>query len=144
MAYCHVGLYAEFFEKAVHGDVGRKHSRLGKLGLLYGGFAFGQVFLALARLAPDGVCQAHAYHFLQYNVRFVEGCLHHLVLGRKVPHHIHVLRALAGEQQAHFGFIGACFKGVNAFQLKIKRRGGPGLVLGVFSQKVRFLHQVLG
>ena len=143
VAYGHVGLYAEFLEQAVHRYVGGHHGRLGQLGLLDGGFALGQLFLALAGLAPDGVGQAHAYHFLQDHVGLVEGFLHDVVLGGQVPHHVHVLGALPGEQQPDLRVVLAGLEGVNAFQLEIERRRGPGFILGVPGQEVYLLRQVL-
>ena len=144
VAYGHVGLYAEFFEQAVHRYVRGHHGRLGQLGLLYGGLAPGQFFLALAGLAPDGFGEADADHLLEDHVGLVEGLLHHLVLGGEVTHHVHVLRALAGEQQAHLGLVGPGLESVNALQLEVEREFGPGLGLGVLDHELHFVRQVLG
>ncbi len=144
VAYGHVGLNAEFFEQAVHRYVRGHHGRLGQLGLLYGGLALGQFFLALAGLAPDGFGQLDADHLLEDHVGLVEGFLHHLILGGEVAHHIHVLRALAGEQQAHLGLVGAGLESVNALQLEVEGRLGPGLGLGVLDHKLHFVRKVFG
>ena len=142
VAYGHVGLYAEFLEQAVHRNVSRHHRGLGQLGLLYGGLAFSQFFLAFSGLAPDSLGQAHADHLVQDDVGLVEGVLHHLVLGGQVSHHVHVLGALPGEQQAHFGLVGPGLESVNALQLEVERRLGPGLGLGVSCHEGNFFHKI--
>ena len=142
VAYGHVGLYAEFPEKAVHRYVRRHHGRLGQLRLLNGGFALRQFFLAFSGLGPQHIGQPHAYHFFKYDIRLVESRLHGGVLGGQVPHHVHVLRALAGEQQAHLGVVFAGLEGVYALQLEVQRRRGPGFFLGVRRQEGDLLCQV--
>ena len=143
VAYGHVGLYAEFLEQAVHRYVGRHHGRLGELRLLYGFLALGQGGLVLAGLAPDGLGEADADHFLQDDVGLVEGLLHHFIFGGEVAHHVHVLRPLAGEKQAHLGLVGAGPEGVNALQLEIERQVGPGPGLGMGGHEVDLFHKVL-
>jgi len=143
VAYGHVGLYAEFFEKAVHRYVSREHSGLGKLGLLYRVLAPGQLFLAFSRLGPQDVGKAHAYHLFKDEVGLVESGLYCIVLGGQVPHHVNVLRALSREQQPYLGVVLPCFESVNSFQFKVERRRGPGFFFRVLDQEGYFVGQVL-
>ncbi len=101
--------------------------------------------LASSSLPSPGLLQIASVtdHLVQDDVGLVERGLHHLVLGGEVAHHVDVLRALAGEQQADLGLVRAGLEGVDALQLELQRRLGPGLRLAVLGHELYLFLQVL-
>ncbi len=142
VAYHHIRLYAERGQQAVHGHVGGHHGRLRHLRLLDGGLALFELGLGFAGLGPERAGQRGADHLFKDAVGFVEGFLHHVVLGGQVAHHVHVLRALPGEQQADLRGMPGALESVEPLQLELQGRFVPGLGLRVLVQEGYLFLQV--
>ena len=113
----HIGFNAELIKQPHHGDIGRKYRRLGYLGLLNALFPLFILLFAFAFLAPYYIRQSGAGQLFQNSVRFCKGIPNNLILAGQIFHHIHILRPLAREHKANFGFLAVVIERIYAFHL---------------------------